>query len=686
MSPHEVRCCCHRIDCDYLQHNQHIILDLERDVSEAGRVGQALLERHEKHVEESAHERGRLLSAMDVLERKKDALEASNASIIQENRGLLDQLEEMNNAIVDSDQHISSLTTTLESTRHEIQRLSSLAQKATQLEVELTMLEAERAKLDSELATNQQDHKSAVQRWRRAESTIGQLQDQIQGMEKEARDERSRHDEVLARIERQRSVNVHLASNAATARASGAIQASAHQGSGGGVVTHFVRDILHDNSNLQLGILELKELLSASNAEVTNLRGQLDIVQPNQGSESEAQTLDAEMKASSNSEIALDTVPELHVHHHYHQQRQVSRKPRKRRPALPTGHLLRFPSSSVQEGQDSNALRGYGSAAATILSNTSVSIPASHRPRWSMQSTATDSSYAPSSFSTSPRQAASVFDSFDATFDSTRPTTPSSSAPGSPLLQASREYLCERDFHPEPSPFSALQLSHIRQRSYVGDVTIPEEQENSVDWGADSAESEAITPKPSRHDLRRVMSHDSLLSISGMDIHATSRSFNSLDHKNPLHLVTAASSVTTYSSPAVTSTTAISSTIEKPTTTSSDIAKRLLSHHSHPGSQQGGEGKRLTKRMGGWVFGKWGAAPTSSSSVDDLRARAAASSSTEDDDYAAMAAVFRSPGINQPGPILGLPKPRRTPSNVQPIAVNTDLLHESLQQSIEQSQ
>ena len=276
---HELRCSCGRTTCAFLAHNVTLLEDLERDVHEAGKAGHALLERHEQYIQESSQERARLLSAMDVLEKNKEALEASNARIIEENRNLLDQLEEMNSAVADSDIHISSLKTTLESTQSELQRLNSLAHKATQLEMELTSLESERAKLDVELASNKEDKKSAVQRWRRAESTIGTLQDQIDAMEKEAREERERHEEVLSRVERQRTVNLHLSTNTATARASG-VAHSGEDAVGGGVVTHFVKDILQDNSNLQLGILELKELLLASNSEVTNLRSQLEFHQP----------------------------------------------------------------------------------------------------------------------------------------------------------------------------------------------------------------------------------------------------------------------------------------------------------------------------------------------------------------------------------------------------------------------
>ncbi|KAJ4337752.1 hypothetical protein N0V87_004500 [Didymella glomerata] len=230
-------------------------------------LGQALLVRHEAYVADSERERRQMMANIERLESEKLELEAKNARTIKENRNLLDQLEQLNESVCSSDAQIQALQDTLRSTEDELQRLASLTARTQLLEAQLFDLEREQSRLQHNLDTKTIEERTAMQRWQKAERTLGDLQDQIDRIEREAREERDRHVEVVARMERRMAVEGEL--GAAAAR----LKAKAGQEKGGStVVSHFVKDILLDNANLQHGILELREMLVNSNEEVERLR------------------------------------------------------------------------------------------------------------------------------------------------------------------------------------------------------------------------------------------------------------------------------------------------------------------------------------------------------------------------------------------------------------------------------
>jgi hypothetical protein len=147
---------------------------------------------------------------IEGLEQDKLDLEARNAQTIEANRDLLDQLEHMNATITDSDAHIQALTDTLRSTEEELDRLGALAAQTQLLELQLIELEREQSQLQSNIDAKTVDERTAMQRWKNAERTIGDLQHQIVRIEREARDERARHVEVVARMERRMAVEGEL--------------------------------------------------------------------------------------------------------------------------------------------------------------------------------------------------------------------------------------------------------------------------------------------------------------------------------------------------------------------------------------------------------------------------------------------------------------------------------------------
>ncbi len=344
---------------------------------------QSLLERHEAYLADSERDRADLISRIGQLEMDKKELEAENARKIEENRALLDQLETLNATVSDSDTHIKMLEATLQSSQQIIRRLEGAEERAEDMERHLAALEAEQANLQNSLVTSESEARSAVQRWRRAERGIADLQYQLEKMEQEAREEQERHLEVIGRMERQRAVDKEL--NTAAGRLKGAAASKSLRETrpeGNGVVTHFVRDLLQDNANLQLGIAELREMLMNSNDEIQLLRDQLMFHQPLvENNASAASTLRAELESDSltdrpetrESAAALDTLldsdasislstpatpqpgrhrstpsQELHIHHHYHvsNKKAETKKPKKKRVGL-NANVFTPPGSST---------------------------------------------------------------------------------------------------------------------------------------------------------------------------------------------------------------------------------------------------------------------------------------------------------------------------------------------------
>jgi hypothetical protein len=193
-----------------------------------------------------------------------------------------------------------------------------------------------------------------------AEGRVRSMNEQVERIEREARLEREKHVELVGRMERRRVVERELELERAAGRLKGAAAVTKKEGDGGGgsnVVSHFVRDILQDNANLQAGIVELRELLQGSNEEVQNLRELVLIHQP-VGPTSPGQGQDgseAQQTTPLNEELEWVAAPkqvaqEVHVHHHYHakfstkkERVPLTRKASKKRAGLGLGPGLSTP-------------------------------------------------------------------------------------------------------------------------------------------------------------------------------------------------------------------------------------------------------------------------------------------------------------------------------------------------------
>ncbi|KAL8713184.1 MAG: hypothetical protein Q9220_002705 [cf. Caloplaca sp. 1 TL-2023] len=286
---------------------------------------QSLLARHEAYVFAATEERQRMAASIVSLERDKTELEATNATCIRENRNLLDQLEDLNKTVADTDTHVHSLNATLQSTGNELDRLNVLATRASHLEAQISRMETEHADLHEKLAASEEDQRSAIERWKDAERTIITLQEQVDRIEADARDESERHAEILSRFERREAVDRQLQSAAGRLKGAAAATSLGKEGHANtNVVSHFVKDILADNASLQMGIMELREMLTGSNDEVQNLRQQMLAHQPIYQDQHTNSPPAAPEKNTDQGRITdPDPVPALHVHHHYHEASKI---------------------------------------------------------------------------------------------------------------------------------------------------------------------------------------------------------------------------------------------------------------------------------------------------------------------------------------------------------------------------
>ncbi|OBT81214.1 hypothetical protein VE02_10030 [Pseudogymnoascus sp. 03VT05] len=706
----ETECCCGRDSCAYLRHNNEALDGLEKDVRTAAQLGQALLVRHEAYIVEAEESRRQMSLRIDSLETDKRNLEAENARTVQENRDLLNHLEQLNGAIAESESRAGNLEATLQGTLLEMKRLDSLASRTHDLEAQLAELEKEQDDLRGTVVVTEAESRTAVRRWREAERRLGEVQDQLERIEKEASEEKARHEEVFRRMERQKLVDkaIQDSSNGKVA------VSNAGQGKEGtNVVSHFVKDILQDNVNLQMGIVELRDMLTSSNDEVQKLRDQLMAHQPVRDGATGENTAPVTLASELSVKEPLSLSQELHVHHHYHApaKKEDSRRAvpkRKRNVSITTPTRLNSRGHSTRQSQSS--------IAATILSQTSSTVPSPRTTnRWSTQSEF--ASTEPSS-PTSNYRNSFLFDrmSVDQNTDYSRPTSPGSS--NDPLSP------CIKPMHRRrPSDFSM----HSFKAQIFETGTIHEEEDNDIshisglverpksrrisqnDSNFDLNSGQAFNgfdPYASRHSshkLRRSTSRESIISVSGIDIHTLKSRPSQLTISNSRALLRTPSlkelsSVSTSfvsTEPILSPADTPRPTLSKQNYSSSSLLRSSIGIVERPPSIKstvsGDEAATSVQKLGGWIFGRWGTSPSSNASspaasvVDvpppSLRIgtdRTPSTPAADPNRDPLRMFMGRSPGINQVGPIPGFRKTEKAPSRVIPDRVDWESLLEVL--------
>ena len=518
---------------------------------------QALLARHEAYVSDAEQDRKRILSKMEELEQDKRHLENRNMETVEENRKLLDQLEALNLAVDNSDTQVHSLTEKLHAAEQHLERINGLATRSEGLQRQLSRLEEEEGRLHANLDTTKENERAAVLRWQQAERTIVSLHLQIEQLEHEAKKEHDRvEEEILAG--RKHALAVELQQPGQLDPTSSA-KTLPQVKSGNNVISHFVKDILTDNANLQLSIVELRGLLQKSNEQVEQLRDQLtQHAPPDPSPHSPTPTLGVELGVGTK---------EFHVHHHYHTplhaaessktpKSQIRRRTRNTRVRHASGQFTPISITSSLRSSTSQLRPSSPTPAGTILSPSAITIPR-QKARWSLQSNQTG--FTSSSSLPSSPSGGSIFDrAFNdtaATTDISRPTSPESASGFSPrgttasyfdLMDRKRRQSSQRANHIDlanPSakedgrhqssgtPTSkAIPLSSKRN-SALGHLDIASPRHSTILEETEDA-GRILTLDTDHHDflaspseyssepqLKRVASHESIFSVSGMDIH-----------------------------------------------------------------------------------------------------------------------------------------------------------------------
>ncbi|KAF3058205.1 hypothetical protein GL218_05436 [Daldinia childiae] len=697
--PGPLKCCCGSVECIFLRHNYSVLASVEKDVHNAARMGQALLARHEAYMADAERDRSELAARIEQLEVDNRELEAKNAKTIEDNRNLLDQLEALNNTVIDSESHIRSLEASVLSSQQSVRRLEGETARAAALERQLLALEQEQAELQTHLCSSREEAKSAVSRWKRAERGISDLQEQLERMERETQEEREYHVEMIGRVERQREMEKEL--NTAAGRLKGAAAAkSLDRVSGGGsnAVSHFVRDLLQDNANLQYGIAELREMLMNSNDEIQALRDQLMYHQP-LGDElaNAASTLSAELESEKESpeRIPPKTPHELHIHHHFHlpKSKQEVKKPRKKRQGLAPG-VFTPPGSTVPSTPPSGPTRsqlGSHTHRDSLLSNC-----------WSTYSDQR-SDFALSSVPSSPlsNRRSSLFDHHGIDSFPTSPTT--SIDPLSPTWHATHQKqlsnVSSRSFR--FSTTSALvqpfvtDTHPIIEESDDGDNP-PDLTSATDDSTAEDAASSrdqdvmiddaSVVDKPGDNPipivrLRRALSHESIISLSGgLDIHTLKSRPSQLTirHIGSASSVTGSSDITARPMLLRDSAKRSSTLLRESYSLSPVGSLQSVSDSSMLGFGSSKLGKWVGWRP--WGGGGGGTGGDSSSTASSTSAKTAKDNTQKSSDRP----PGRPPGINQQGAIPGFSEylaaaqRRVPPPKIRPVDVDRDALREGL--------
>ncbi|KAG5929318.1 hypothetical protein E4U42_006299 [Claviceps africana] len=705
-------CCCGSDDCVLLRRNYCVLQSVEKDAHTAAQLGQALLARHEAYMADAERERLDLNERIERLEMEKHDLEFENASKIEENRGLLEQLEALNNSLSDSDVKIRTLESSLFSTQQAVRRLEAAAGRAEDAERHLAVLEEQTDKLLMELRASKDDARTQIQRYKEAQRGILDMQDQLERIENEARRERQNHIETIERLERQREIEKQLDAAAGRLKGAAATKSLRDHKNGSKIIGHFVRDLLQDNANLQLGISELREMLLSSNDEIQSLRDQLVQHQPlMDGSASAASTLRAEL------EPRLDRPPlsqDLHIHHHYHvATKHEHRRPKKKRQGLLPGIQTPSTTSNLsrrQSGQWGLASSPTAPALLCRLSGGEHSRTASRtRNIWDETSqTASDlSSSVPSS---PPTHHHRIFDASYNESDSVASST-TSFDPQSPAwhpCHINRQSISSThsaqslgmsvlDHTPDsPSPKGA----RVIHTTYAGNIIAEEDEddqslpplgqlsrpkltiENSTSINEEPPKEPLsyLDEAAPRRRLPRVSSHESIMSLAGgLDIH-TLKSRPSQMTLRPLGgadvVVTGVIARPTLSrSTAKHSNAALRDNFARFQASRSVSPLGVARISSSPCQSTPGTLGKLV----GWR--PW-AADESTSSPQTKPASATAS----DVDICKDGDLHRVPGVNQPGPIPGFSqywssqKRKGAPAKVTTDKIDRDALTEILQE------
>ncbi|KAI0207042.1 hypothetical protein F4808DRAFT_406314, partial [Astrocystis sublimbata] len=463
-----------------------------------------------------------------------------------------------------------------------IRRLEADTARAEALERQIATLEEEQASLQGNLVLSRDEARTAASRWKRAERGISDLQDQLERIEKEAREEQGRHAEMMERIERQREMEKEL--NTAAGRLKGAAAAKSMNQANGGthVVGHFVRDLLQDNAK----------------PSIRNCRA------PQRDAHVEGRTRIAAITCSrgkvTNQVVARAThTSPLHVA----TPKQDARKPKKKRLGLTSGafaHPASHPSTPPNRTHEAFVGPSLTEELDTVQSLV----------------------YLLGATFASSNNRNSLFDA-----------PPTASFPGSPTTS----------IDPMSPSWHPMQKRGQLAPSFQNDYSVVDGEASSrglsilYDDSSVAPSETTDSDGPGRPFMRRALSHESIVSLSGgLDIHT----LKSRPSQLTMRQLGSACSVTGSS---IRSSALLRDSFD------------LLSPVGSPPSSSSSQQRSDLSRLGKWVpaWRPWGGSSPSGNAADGSSGagRTVLDTPVKEKDHSKN--VSRSPGINQPGAIPG---------------------------------
>lgn len=346
------------------------------------------------------------------------------------------------------------------------------------------MLEGEQEELRNTVTTTRAEERAAVARWKKAQRTLSELEQQVERIEMENAIEKARSRNLLERLDQKRIVDPKTGVSSLTALADRT------------QLSRFMKEILAENGHLQVGITELRDMLLASQEEVNRLREQLQEINIHEVGR-ERSPLSQELGRSPSQ-----TMQTIVHHHHYHPppmpkdkgiSKPTVRRTKKRRNPIGGEHFL--PLDQNGNSPPSAFTQRTGSQ------------------RWSLGSRAT-SGGASSSVLTSPVSTFRDSSLFDHSFNGPESSRPSSA---------------DSNYQPHNAPTQHKKHSSTSSSKYTrrsdSSFGIPpfsilhttEEVPSDHDFSAPTSPTVPVTK------LRRAASHESILSI--MDLNLTTTSF-----------------------------------------------------------------------------------------------------------------------------------------------------------------
>ena len=670
---------------------------------------QTLLVRHEAYVVEAEEGRSRMDATIRTLEAEKRTLQMDNIKSIEENRSLLDLLEEMNTSIGDSEAEQESLKSRLLSTQQELHRVAMMAARTMRLEMELETMEQEHDQLHQALISAQGHERRATQKWRKAERSTGHLQEELERLELEAAEERQEHAEAVARLERVQGTATSRTSSGKRRRSGSRSRGPDEMREGGAVVSNFMQGVLQDNMKLHTDLSELRGMLINAHDETDRLRDHILIHQEipaHDGSISKSATQGHELAAelaralgqpagaepdevsgqsSGSATVSPEATPQPDLD-------AVGLSVQL--PALHPGRPLHAEWLSANRKSSRAASASQGQRLGSPESSTSDTLQ-----RWSSQSTNTtttnSASTALSSVPNTPMSARCFPTMFDKAMADkilgSRPTSPEScrSTLETPTLYSTtNDGRCRRD--PISLASSRTTLASASHRAPLGidfdarslnnppraveDQTLGSSYQDFVP-GKRTFASASTDPL-----LRRVASHESLISVSGLNIPSDGvpasqrlvRGKGFLPRMGPSPVIPSAGSVSSHRAlGAMSSRSGVSSLQPKHGNSSSAINRSLLQNSQRSISASGGLLPVVVPikdvfgmKFGDWTWSKWGTKVPGSSQVKQEKA-------------GLPSTVTAAPPI-RPTDAMGMLKASREASGVVASEVNVALLQEAL--------